>query len=129
MLWYGITIRWQICLIPALVAYTIATAFAFGLWLTALNVRFRDVGHAIPFLLQVWMWLSPVVYSSAIVPSKWGWIYGLNPLAGIIDGFRWCLFGTYPPQIENIAPSLILVIAVFCSGLFFFRRQSRPSPT
>lgn len=123
MLWHGIAIRWQICLIPALVVYTIATAFAFGLWLTAMNVRFRDVGHAIPFLLQVWMWLSPVVYSSSIVPSKWAWIYGLNPLAGIIDGFRWCLFGTYPPQIVNTAPSLILVVAVFWSGLFFFRRQ------
>ena len=123
MFWMGVSLQWQIVLLPLFVFYTAATALAFGLWLTALNVRYRDVGHAIPFFLQAWMWISPVVYSSSLVPKKWVWIYGLNPLAGIIDGYRWCLLGTAPPEVGIFMPSIMLITVVFYSGLRFFRRQ------
>lgn len=123
MLWFGTTPRWPLLLLPLFVVLTIAAALAFGLWLTALNVRYRDVGHAVPFLLQTWMWLSPVVYSSALVPEKWRWVYGINPLVGIIEGFRWCLLGTRPPDPVALALSVGGMGVLLIGGLAFFRRQ------
>lgn len=123
MAWFGIVPGWQIVLLPLYVVYTVAAALAFGLWLTALNVRYRDVGHAVPFLLQAWMWLSPVVYSSAIVPEKWRWLYALNPMVGIIDGFRWCLLSTTAPDFVALGISILVMGVMLVSGLAFFRRQ------
>jgi lipopolysaccharide transport system permease protein len=79
MIWFGYFPGWPILLLPCFLLLTVATSLAFGLWLTALNVRYRDVGHAVPFLVQAWFYLSPVVYSSSLVPPKWHWLYGLNP--------------------------------------------------
>ncbi len=123
MAWFGFAPGWQILLLPCFVLLTIASSLAFGLWLTVLNVRYRDVGHAVPFLLQAWMWLSPVVYSSQLVPAKYRWAYGLNPLVGIIDGFRWCALGTLPPDAFTLALSVLIVAATLLGGLVFFRQQ------
>ncbi len=123
MLWFGVVPGWPLLLLPLFVVYAVVAALAFGLWLTALNVRYRDIGHAVPFLLQTWMWLSPVVYSSSLVPVKWRWLYGLNPLVGIIDGFRWSLLGTTPPDVPGLLLSGLIVSVSLVTGLMFFRRQ------
>lgn len=123
MAWYGVMPGWQVVLLPLYIAYTVAAALAFGLWLTALNVRYRDVGHAVPFLLQAWMWLSPVVYPSTLVPERWRWLYALNPMVGIIDGFRWCLLSTAAPDPTALGVSMVVIGMILVSGLAFFRRQ------
>lgn len=123
MIWFGVAPGWPLLLLPLFVAYVVVASLAFGLWLTALNVRYRDIGHAVPFLLQAWMWLSPVVYSSSLVPLQWRWIYDLNPLVGIIDGFRWCLLNTTPPKATALLSSVLIVVVSLLGGLLFFRRQ------
>lgn len=123
MAWFGYAPSWPILLLPLLVVLAILTSLAFGLWLTALNVRYRDVGHAVPFLLQAWMWMSPVVYSTSLVPEKWRWLYALNPMVGVIDGFRWCLLKSSPPEPISFLLSLLVVAVTLVGGMIFFRRQ------
>ena len=123
MIWFGYFPGWPLLLMPCFLLLTVATSLAFGLWLTALNVRYRDVGHAVPFLVQAWMWLSPVVYSSSLVPQRWRWLYGLNPMVGVIDGFRWCVLGTAAPDATLLGMSLAIVAITLLGGLVFFRRQ------
>lgn len=123
MLWFGFSPGWPILFLPVFILYAVVTSLAFGLWLTALNVRYRDIGHAVPFLLQAWMWLSPVVYSSSLVPMKWRWLYGINPLVGIIDGFRWCLLNTLPPNFMSLLLSVSIVTFTLLGGVIYFRRQ------
>ncbi len=123
LLWFGICPGWPVLLLPVFILYAVVASLAFGLWLTALNVRYRDVGHAVPFLLQAWMWLSPVVYSSTLVPPRWRWLYDLNPLVGIIDGFRWCLLNTAQPRAASFFLSLLMVAFTLVGGVIFFRRQ------
>ena len=122
MIWYRFAPGWQITLIPVFLLMTIVTALAFGLWLTALNVKFRDIGMALPFVLQAWMWMCPIVYSSRMVPEKWrGW-YGLNPMVGVIEGFRWSILGGAPPDWEMMLISFTVVAALFVGGLYYFRK-------
>src|SRR5207245_4794193 len=108
--------------LPALLALAFFTALGVGLWLSALNALYRDVRYVIPFLIQFWMFASPVAYPSSLVPVKWRWLYGLNPMAGVIDGFRWAITG------RGQAPSPILLASgtaeamVVLGGLFFFNR-------
>lgn len=123
MAWYGAVPGWQILALPGFLLLTIFTSLGFGLWLTALNVRFRDVGHAVPFLLQAWMWISPVVYSSSLVPERWRWLYGLNPLVGVIDGFRWSILGLAAPNWTTMGLAVGIVSVTLLGGLVFFRRQ------
>jgi len=109
--------------LPALLALAFFTALGVGLWLSALNALYRDVRYLIPFLIQFWMFSSPVAYSSSLVPVRWRWLYGLNPMAGVIDGFRWAITG------RGQAPSLLLLASAFAvalvvlGGLFFFNRM------
>lgn len=104
---------------------TLITALAVSLWLSALNVLYRDVQHMIPFLLQFWMYASPVAYSAELIPpGVWTVIYGLNPMTGVIQGFRWALLGTEPPGIL-LAISIVIVIILLISGLFYFRRMEK----
>ncbi len=125
MLWYRITPTWAILWLPLLVVLALLTALAVGLWLSALNVQYRDVQHAIPFLIQAWMYASPVAYSAGLIPSgKWRIVYGLNPLAGVIQGFRWALLGGKPPD-ELMVVSVGMVIVLLVTGLFYFRRMER----
>jgi len=121
MAWYRVTPGWPIALIPVWVLMCIVTALAFGLWLTALNVKYRDVGMAVPFLLQVWMYLCPIIYPSSVVPPKWRLLYGLNPMAGVIEGFRWSILGTAAPDWIMISASFAAVSAILVGGLYYFR--------
>lgn len=122
MLWYGVFPGWKIVLVPPLILLCMLTALSVGLWLTAINVRYRDVGHLVPFLVQMWMWLTPIVYPSRMVPEKWRWIYGLNPMTGVVEAFRWAMLSTPSPDWSLLGLSLAVVAALFTTGLFFFRK-------
>jgi lipopolysaccharide transport system permease protein len=124
MVFFQVPFTWKMLWLPALVLLALIAALAVGLWLSALNVQYRDVQHMIPFLLQAWMYASPVVYSIDIIPVKGPWrlIYGLNPMTGVIQGFRWALLGGQPPDRLMIV-SVLMVLALLVSGLFYFRRM------
>ena len=96
-----------------------------GVWLAALNVRYRDVGHTIPFLIQIWMFASPVAYPVGLIPEKWRLLYSFNPLAGVIEGFRWALLGKESPDFRVIAVSTMVVFALLFGGLIYFKRTER----
>jgi len=121
LLFYGKPLRIEMLMLPVIALLTIATAFAVGLWLSALNVRYRDVRHTLTFLVQLWFFVTPVAYSSAIVPERWHFIYDLNPMAGIIDAFRWAVLGTELPRFSVI--SLAIMLLIFVAGLRFFKRM------
>jgi lipopolysaccharide transport system permease protein len=123
MFFYGITPTVAVLTLPALLLLALAMALGVGLWLSALNVQYRDVGYVIPFLVQVWLYASPVAYPSSLVPERWRVLYGLNPMAGVVEGFRWALLGTGQAPGSMLAVSALVVIAVFISGLYYFRRM------
>src|SRR5262249_5813152 len=125
LVWFGITPSWTILTVPLFLVFAMVTAFAAGLWLSALNVRYRDVGHTLPFLIQVWLYASPVAYSVSLIPEKWRLLYGLNPMAGAIEGFRWALLHKAEPDFGVIAISALVVSVVLIGGLIFFRRLER----
>ena len=126
MLYFQVPFSWNWLWLPLLVVFALMTALAIGLWLSALNVQYRDVQHMIPFLLTVWMYASPVAYSIDIIQVSpfWRMVYGLNPMAGVIQGFRWALLGSNPPD-GLMAVSVVVVIVLLVSGLFYFRRMER----
>jgi lipopolysaccharide transport system permease protein len=97
-----------------------------GLWLSALNVQYRDVGYVMPFLLQAWMYASPVVYSATLIPEGWARIaYGLNPMAGVVQGFRWAILGVGEPPSGLIILSIVMAISLLISGMLYFKRMER----
>ncbi len=123
MLAYGIVPTWAVLTLPFFILMAILTALAVGLWLSALNVQYRDVQYAIPFLVQAWMYASPVAYSSQLIPEGiWRIVYGLNPLAGVIQGFRWALLGGSPPDAMFWA-SAVMVIILLVTGLAYFAKM------
>ncbi len=120
---YGIRPTLAALWLPALLALAVCTALGVGLWLSALNALYRDVRYVIPFLIQFWMFASPVAYPSTLVPEKWRWLYGLNPMAGVIDGFRWAITGRgQAPGLLLLASSAVVALVVL-GGLFFFNRM------
>lgn len=125
MIWYGILPGWGVFTLPLFLLLATLTALAVGLWLAALNVRYRDVGHAIPFLAQLWLFASPVAYPVSVVPEAWRWLYSLNPMAGVIEGFRWALLGRQSPDLAVIAISSLTVIALLLAGIVYFRYTER----
>lgn len=123
MLFYGITPTWAILWLPVLTFLALVIAVAVSLWLSALNVQYRDVEHAIPFLIQAWMYASPVAYSTELIPEGiWQILYGLNPMAGVIQGFRWALLGTDPPGGLFIA-SVAVTLFLLAGGLVYFQKM------
>lgn len=125
MLYYGTPFSWKIFWIFPLALLALLTALSVGLWLSALNVQYRDVQQMIPFLVNIWMYASPVGYSASLITSPtWKLIYSLNPLAGIIQGFRWALLGANPPDVTLLISSAVVVV-LFISGLFYFRRMEK----
>jgi len=96
-----------------------------GLWLSALNVQYRDVRYTINFLIQFWLFATPVAYSSSIVPEKWRPLYGLNPMAGVVEGFRWALLGKSNPPGGLLAVSIGVVVFIVIGGLYYFRRMEQ----
>ncbi|MFA5104903.1 MAG: ABC transporter permease [Candidatus Margulisiibacteriota bacterium] len=125
MIWFHVVPTGNVVFLPLFLLLAFSTALAIGFWLSALNVEFRDVIYTIPFLVQAGQYLSPVAYSSSIVPGKWKLLYSLNPMAGVIDGFRWCLLGSVAPNWTSIAISSVSVFFLFVSGLFYFRKMER----
>lgn len=125
MAWYRVVPGWPLLLLPVFVAIAMLTAFSLGLWLTALNVRYRDIGLIVPFITQVWMYASPIAYSMSLVPEKWRWVYSLNPIVGVIEGFRWALLGKAPPDAGPMLISLAIVVLLLVGGLTYFRRTER----
>jgi lipopolysaccharide transport system permease protein len=109
--------------LPALLLLAVLTALGVGLWMSALNALYRDVKYVVPFLIQFWMFASPVVYPSTLVPAKWRWLYGLNPMAGVIDGVRWALTGHGVAPGPMLLASTAAVALVLVGGLFFFQRM------
>ena len=123
--YYGVHPGWQLLAMPFFVLLALLTAIAVGLWLSALNVRYRDVHIALPFLVQIWFFASPIAYSATLVPGGiWRLVYGLNPMAGVIDGFRWSLTGANPPGIQLLG-SAALVLALLIGGLIYFRTAEK----
>ena len=123
MMQYGIAPTWTIFTLPAFVLLAILTALAVGLWLSALNVQYRDVRYTVGFLTQIWLFLSPVAYPSSLVPARWRPLYGLNPMAGVVEGFRWALVGKTPAPGAMLAVSVMMVLFLLVGGLFYFRRM------
>src|ERR1700719_4755393 len=110
-------------ILPVLIVLAVLTALGVGLWTSALNALYRDVRAVMPFVVQFWMLASPVAYPSSLVPMRWRWLYGLNPMAGVIDGFRWALTGHGQPPGIAMAASAVGVGVVLLGGLFFFQRM------
>jgi lipopolysaccharide transport system permease protein len=124
--YFGIMPTWNVIWLPAFVALTVMTSLGVGLWLSALNVKYRDVRYTIPFLTQLWMFSTPVVYgSSSIKNETFRTLYGLNPMAGVVEGFRWALLGTDTSPGPIIAASTAMSFLVFITGAYYFRRMEK----
>jgi len=120
---FGIRPTVTVLLVPLFILLAVLTALGVGLWLSALNALYRDVKYVTPFLVQFWTLASPVYYSSNMVPERYRWIYGLNPMAGVIDGFRWALTGTGHPPSSSLFASTTMVLLLVLGGLVFFNRM------
>ena len=125
MVYFGVLPTIKVLWLLPLVALAVVTALAVGIWLSAVNVRYRDVRYAVPFLVQVWLFASPVAYSADIVPTKWLWLYQLNPMAGVIEGCRWALLGGAVPPLGGILISTAATAVILVTGLAYFRRVER----
>lgn len=125
MVWFKTSPTWGLLALPFFLGLAIMTALAAGLWFSALNVRYRDVGHIVPFLTQVWMYASPVAYPISMVPEKWRLLYSLNPMAGVIEGFRWALLGKEHPDFMAMAVSSTVVLVLLVGGIVNFKRMER----
>jgi len=124
MFYYRIYPTVAILTLPLFLLLAFATALAVGLWLSALNVQYRDVRYTIPFLTQFWLFATPIAYPSSLVPEQWRALYGLNPMAGVVEGFRWALLGKAPPG-PLLAVSVTVVILLLIGGLYYFRRMEK----
>ncbi len=125
MVMYGIRPGSTILWLPVFVLLMLLTALGVGFWLSALNVEFRDVAHAMPFLSQLWLFVTPVVYASSLVPASWRVLYGLNPMTGVVEGFRWALLGAGQRPGQMLAVSSLVAVGLFISGIAWFRRRER----
>jgi lipopolysaccharide transport system permease protein len=124
MLYYSMWPTSAALLLPVFVLLALITALGVGLWLSALNVQYRDVGYLSAFLIQLWLFATPVAYPSSLLPEPWRTLYGLNPMVGVVEGFRWALLGTSPPG-PMIALSALVSVAVLVTGALYFRRLER----
>lgn len=125
MVWYRTVPTMNIVYLPMFLLLAFMAALAVGLWLSALNVEFRDVFYVVPFLVQAGQYISPVAYSSTIIPEKWKLLYSLNPMAGVIDGFRWSILGTAAPNWTGTIISVVSIVVIFTGGLLYFRKMER----
>jgi lipopolysaccharide transport system permease protein len=126
MLWYQVSPDWRLLTLPYFLLLATATALGSGLWLAALNVRYRDFRYVVPFLIQLGLYVSPVGFSSAVVMSEWRMLYSVNPMVGIIDGFRWALLrGSEPLYLPGTVVSTVAAIALLLHGIAYFRRVEK----
>ncbi|HNS52797.1 MAG TPA: ABC transporter permease [Anaerolineae bacterium] len=129
MVFYGLAPSAAAALLPLFLLLAVVTALGFGLWLSALNVRYRDVNHLLPYLVQIWMYLTPVIYGSTLLPERFRWLLALNPMTAVTEGFRWALLGRYLADARAPQPlvlvSVAIALVVLASGLVVFRRTER----
>ncbi|MFP5289283.1 MAG: ABC transporter permease [Thermoanaerobaculia bacterium] len=125
MLAYGIVPGPEVLALPPLLLLALVTALGAGLWLSALNVQFRDVRYVVPFLTQLWLFLTPIAYPSSLLEEPWRTVYGLNPMAGVVEGFRWALVGSAAPPGPMLAASSLAALGLLASGAFYFRRMEK----
>jgi lipopolysaccharide transport system permease protein len=122
---FGLTPGIRVLVVPLLVLLVAATALGAGLWLSALNVQYRDVRYVTPFIIQFWLFITPVAYPSSLIPDRWRAVYGINPMAGVVEGFRWALLGSGSSLAPVITSSIITIVVVLTGGLYYFRRMER----
>ncbi len=125
MFYYKITLTWRILLVPGFILLALTTALAAGMWLSAFNVRYRDVKYVTPFIMQFWLYATPIAYSSTLIPEQWRAIYGLNPMAGVAEGFRWAVLGQSFGLGNMFLVSIIAVIVLFLGGLIYFQHMEQ----
>ena len=125
MLFYGLTPTVNIIWLPFFGLLALVTSLGVSLWLSAMNVQFRDVRYTIPFLTQAWLFVTPIAYPSSLLPEPWRTVYGLNPMAGVVEGFRWALLGTDSAPGKMLIVSALVAITLFVSGAFYFRRMEQ----
>jgi len=125
MLFYGSVPTAAIVWLPLLLLLALITALGVGLWLTAMNVQFRDIAYLVPFLVQAWMFATPIAYPSSLLTEPWRTLYGINPMVGVVEGFRWALLGTETAPGPVIFVSALVALLLLISGLFYFRRMER----
>ena len=129
MVYYGVPLRLDIVFLPLFILLAVLTALGFSLWLSALNVRYRDINYVAPFLIQIWMYLTPVVYGNALIPERFRFLLWINPMTGVVEGFRWALLGLQPADLGTARPYFLLSVAitlvVLVTGAIFFRRTER----
>jgi lipopolysaccharide transport system permease protein len=125
MVYYRYLPGWNLLWLPVIILFALLTALAVGLWLSAINVQYRDVQHMVPFIVQVWMYASPIVYPIEIIPAGiWRTLYGLNPMVGVIQSYRWALLGGDQPDATMLI-SIVVVIVLLVSGVYYFRRMEK----
>jgi lipopolysaccharide transport system permease protein len=122
---FGVPLGLQLLALPLLVVLSVLTALGVSVWLSALDVQYRDVRYAVPFLIQVWLFATPVIYSAGDVPERWRPLLALNPMTGVIEGFRWALLGSGDPPLTALAGSAATVLVLLGTGLLYFRRMER----
>jgi len=125
MFFYGVVPSAAVAALPAFILLALMTALGIGFWLSALDVQYRDVRYTLPFITQLWMFATPIVYPASLVPEGWRLLYGLNPMAGVVEGFRWALLGKTEGPGPMLAVSVAAVLVLLISGLYFFRRMER----
>ena len=125
MAYFGIALTSRALFLPAFVLLAVVTSLGVSLWLAAVNVQFRDVRHTVPFLTQFWMFATPIAYPSSLLPEPWRTLYGINPMAGVVEGFRWALLGTNVAPGPMLAVSSAVAIALLVTGALYFRRMER----
>lgn len=125
MIWYNFVPSWQILTLPLFIAIAFAAAMGGGLWLAALNVKYRDFRYVVPFIVQFGLYISPVGFSSSIVPQQWRLLYSLNPMVSVIDGFRWAILGNTKLYLPGFILSLGLVTILITTGIWYFRKTER----
>ncbi len=125
MIMLGVMPPSSILFLPLMLALMVAAALGVGFWLSALNVEYRDVMHAVPFLVQFWFFVTPVVYSTSLLPESWGFLFSLNPMTAVVEGFRWCLLGAGHGLSLTSSISALVAVVLFFSGMVWFRRRER----
>lgn len=125
MLFYGIPLTLNALLLPVLLLMTLLLSLSIGLWLGPLNVRYRDVTHTLPFLLQLWMYSTPIVYPLSMIPERWQALYSINPMVGLIEGFRWALLGGGSLDLQAIAIGGCVTLVLLLTGVVYFRKSER----
>jgi lipopolysaccharide transport system permease protein len=125
MLYYGIVPTANVVWLPLFLLLALVCSLGIGLWLSALNLKYRDVRYVVPFLTQIWLFVTPIAYPSALLPARWQLVYGLNPMAGVVRGFRWALLGTATAPGPIIIVSSLASLLILTGGVFYFRRMER----